>query len=152
MRLRALGISEVQPKVGGLGFVRAHQTSVVEALGSVQGLRGPAVGEGGGERLFGRGSCLTNGAEEEEWESGYNLVAVLLVSARQGKAQQRAAKAKPAQICGSPRVGSGSGCREGGEVQTGRPGRWAMEGSGVGFVNNGGGCGKAVVWCMTVPL
>jgi len=44
------------------------------------------MGKGCVECLCGRRRVPNESGAEEEWESGYNLVAVLLVSARQGKA------------------------------------------------------------------
>lgn len=88
----------MKPKVGGLEveFVRAHQTSVVKALGSIQGSRG-SNSVHGRRRVFGRGACLTSGGV------GVCGCVASKRKARQGQAQQR--EAKPAQICGSPRVG-----------------------------------------------
>ena len=67
MRLRALGRSEVQPKVGdGFSGVRAHQTSVVEALGSaVQGSRGVQQWVRGRRRVFWSRRVPNEGGWEE---------------------------------------------------------------------------------------
>jgi hypothetical protein len=107
MRLRALGRSEVQPKVGGFSGVRAHQTSVVEALGSVQGSRGSSSVQGLGRRVFGRGACLTRADGRSRSGLGTTLWLCSVVSARQGKARQGAsgkAKASRLRLCGSPRA------------------------------------------------
>jgi hypothetical protein len=113
MRLRALGRSEVQPKVGG-GFsggfsgVRAHQTSVVEALGSaVQGSRGAAVCLGGGE-CSGRGACLGRAVRRSRSGLGTTLwLCCCKRKARQG-ASVRRRRSRLRSV--GPRVS----CREGG--------------------------------------
>ena len=115
MRLRALGRSEVQPKVGdGFSGVRAHQTSGVEALGSaVQGSRGSSSGcEGGGE-CSGRGACLTRAGGRSRSGLGTTLwLCCCKRKARQG-ASVRRRRSRLRSV--GPRVSL-----PGGEVQAGR--------------------------------